>query len=171
MRLGTWAAARRPWQPGVAAALALLGLVLATGLVITSTLPRPMVAPVVEARDALTALPVSFEPVGDGSFVSRGPGYSLRLTTAGADLRVGDGAFRLRPAAGATGGALVGAGPTGTTVTRLAGDQVFQGRSYARVEAPQVWPGVDMVWHGDRRRLEHDFVVAPGQTCGASTRA
>ena len=34
--------------------------------------------------------------------------------------------------------------------------------SYARVRYAQVYPGIDMVYYGDQRRLEYDFVVAPG---------
>src|SRR6185503_10300574 len=33
--------------------------------------------------------------------------------------------------------------------------------NYARVRYAQVYPGVDMVYYGDARRLEYDFVVAP----------
>src|ERR1051325_11074318 len=34
--------------------------------------------------------------------------------------------------------------------------------NYARVRYTQVYPGIDMVYHGDARRLEYDFIVAPG---------
>ncbi len=34
--------------------------------------------------------------------------------------------------------------------------------NYARVEYDEVYPGIDLVWHGAQRRLEHDFIVAPG---------
>jgi hypothetical protein len=34
--------------------------------------------------------------------------------------------------------------------------------SYARVRYAQVYPGIDMIYYGDQRRLEYDFVVAPG---------
>jgi hypothetical protein len=34
--------------------------------------------------------------------------------------------------------------------------------SYARVRYGAVYPGIDMVYYGDQRRLEYDFVVAPG---------
>jgi len=37
---------------------------------------------------------------------------------------------------------------------------------YARVEYKQVYPGVDLVYYGDRRQLEYDFVVAPGADPG-----
>ncbi|MGH9934974.1 MAG: SBBP repeat-containing protein, partial [Blastocatellia bacterium] len=34
--------------------------------------------------------------------------------------------------------------------------------NYARVEYEDVYPGVDLIWHGDQKQLEHDFIVAPG---------
>ena len=34
--------------------------------------------------------------------------------------------------------------------------------SFTRVRYAQVYPGIDMVYYGDQRRLEYDFVLAPG---------
>ena len=34
--------------------------------------------------------------------------------------------------------------------------------TYAGVRYAQVYPGIDMVYYGDQRRLEYDFIVAPG---------
>jgi hypothetical protein len=34
--------------------------------------------------------------------------------------------------------------------------------SYARVKYEGVYPGVDLIYYGNRRQLEYDFVVAPG---------
>ncbi len=33
---------------------------------------------------------------------------------------------------------------------------------YAKLEYRSIYPGVDVIYHGDRRQLEHDFVIAPG---------
>jgi hypothetical protein len=35
--------------------------------------------------------------------------------------------------------------------------------SYGRIRYAQVYPGIDMVYHGNQRQLEYDFVVAPGR--------
>jgi hypothetical protein len=35
-------------------------------------------------------------------------------------------------------------------------------RNFAKLQAKEVYPGVDMVYYGDHRRLEFDFVVGPG---------
>lgn len=34
--------------------------------------------------------------------------------------------------------------------------------NYAKVEYGEVWPGVDLVYYGNQRQLEYDFIVAPG---------
>jgi len=34
--------------------------------------------------------------------------------------------------------------------------------NYARVRYAQVYPGIDMVYYGNQRRLEYDFILAPG---------
>jgi hypothetical protein len=40
-------------------------------------------------------------------------------------------------------------------------------KSYARLRSAGVYPGVDVVYYGDHRRLEFDFVVAPKADTGA----
>jgi len=34
--------------------------------------------------------------------------------------------------------------------------------NFAKVKYESVYPGVDLVWHGNQRQIEHDFIVAPG---------
>ncbi|MGH9265611.1 MAG: SBBP repeat-containing protein [Acidimicrobiales bacterium] len=162
---------RLPGTHRPAVVLALLGMVLACALTTTFALLRRQPAPAVPAapaHDLVASLPVAFEPAGDGSFASRGPGYSLVLTASEAVVGVRGGTFALRPAGPSANPAapLVPAQPLGGAVTRLTGDDPSAWRTglatYGRVEARQVWPGVDVVWHGDQRRLEHDMVVAPG---------
>src|SRR5262245_19492084 len=38
--------------------------------------------------------------------------------------------------------------------------------TYARVRYREVYPGIDLVYYGNQRRLEYDFVVAPGANPG-----
>jgi len=38
--------------------------------------------------------------------------------------------------------------------------------SYAKVQYRHVYPGIDLVFHGARRQLEYDFIVAPGADPG-----
>jgi hypothetical protein len=37
---------------------------------------------------------------------------------------------------------------------------------FSEVQVAEVYPGVDLLFHGDQRRLEYDFVVAPGADAG-----
>jgi hypothetical protein len=39
-------------------------------------------------------------------------------------------------------------------------------RTYGKVDYAQIYPGVDLVFYGNQRRLEYDFVVAPGADPG-----
>jgi len=37
-------------------------------------------------------------------------------------------------------------------------------RTFSRVKYTGLYPGVDLIFYGNGRRLEYDFVVGPGQT-------
>ncbi|HEY2964385.1 MAG TPA: SBBP repeat-containing protein [Pyrinomonadaceae bacterium] len=54
----------------------------------------------------------------------------------------------------------------GTTSNYFAGADPGAWRTnvanYARVRYTEVYPGIDMIYYGNQRRLEYDFVVAPG---------
>ncbi len=41
--------------------------------------------------------------------------------------------------------------------------------AYGKVEYPQLYPGVDLVFHGRQQQLEYDFIVAPGADAGVIT--
>ncbi|HEV2383357.1 MAG TPA: SBBP repeat-containing protein [Terriglobia bacterium] len=122
-------------------------------------------------------LPLSFE-ANDGQtdsqvkFLARGSGYTLFLTGTEAVLSTDHGR-RARMA-------LVGANPKAPAsgVDELPGkSSYFIGNdpkkwrthvpSYAKVKYEDVYPGVDLVYHGNQGELEYDFVVAPGADSGA----
>lgn len=162
-------APRRAAASGRGVVLALMGL----AMVAAFAAPPPSGARPTAAHQALPAhdvvahLPLSFEPAADGAFVSRGPGYAFSLDPTRAVLAVAGGRFALRPAGpSAAAPPLVGRQPLPGTVNHLEGDDASAWTTgvptFGSVVAPSVWPGVDMVWHGDERALEHDVVVAPG---------
>src|SRR5215213_4378974 len=118
-------------------------------------------------------LPMSFE-VNEGqvdervSFLSRGRGYNLFLTSNAAvlSLNVKHDVLRMK---------LLDANPS----TRAIGLKELPGKSnyligndpkqwrtnvahYARVKYEAVYPGVDLVYYGKQEKLEYDFIVAPG---------
>jgi hypothetical protein len=107
----------------------------------------------------------------EARYVSRGVGYSVFLNRKGADLEVGrNPASRSRVGmrlVGANGSAeLSGAellpGVTNYYVGTRSGGWRTNIANYARVRQRNVYRGVDLVYYGNQRRLEYDFVVAPG---------
>ena len=126
----------------------------------------------------LMGVPLSFEPnqgqaASPVQFVSRGSGYALFLTPAKVVLNLG----RQAPAAGVEtlGMSLIGAnaeakpialGRQSGVVSYFIGNDPKNWRSgiptYGKVSYSQIYPGVDLVFYGNQRQLEYDFVVAPG---------
>src|SRR5258708_14983137 len=126
----------------------------------------------------------------DVRFLSRGPGYSLYLTAgeavlvlsksnadAGRDARSTPerGGAQMPAKSVALRVSLVGAAhkPLVGGLEELPGKaNYFIGKdrskwrtnvpTYAKVQYREVYPGVDLVYYGNQRQLEYDFVVAPG---------
>jgi hypothetical protein len=134
-------------------------------------------------------IPLSFE-VNQGQtaaqvdFLSRGSGYALFLTPTETVLSlqkpapaVGDGAAAPDPAV--LHSRFVGANPQPQVVglDQLAGTSNYcigndpsqwqtDIANYGRVEYHNLYPGVDLVFYGNQRQLEYDYVVAPGTDPG-----
>jgi hypothetical protein len=120
-------------------------------------------------------LPLAFE-AADAGFVARGAGYSVAVDPKGASVAVATngegGAGDVRAAIVRS--TLVGANPSprartteplATRVNRLNGEDRRAWRAnvpvFAKVRYQNVYPGVDLVYYGNQRRLEYDFVLAP----------
>ncbi len=122
-------------------------------------------------------LPLSFE-VNEGQtdpavkFLARGRGFALFLTSEGARLRSS-------VANAVLGLSLVGPNPA----ARVEGQDKLTGNShyflghdpakwrtnvsrYARVKYRDIYPGIDLVFYGNRGSLEYDLLVAPGADVG-----
>lgn len=129
--------------------------------------------------DAYGKLPLRFER-NDGQtdceveYLSRGRGSTLFLTRTEAVL-----ALRGRDARDAKRAVLRLRMLGANAAPHVAGEEPLQGEmnyfigndrgrwrtgvpTYRRVRYEEVWPGIDMLWHGTRNALEYDFVVAPG---------
>ena len=117
-------------------------------------------------------------------FISRGSGYSLFLTSTEAVLSLQEPPASKGPLPSAPSSKsaafvvkmrLVGANPS----PQLTGRDELPGKSnyfigndpakwrtnvpnYAKVKYADVYPGIDLVYYGNQRQLEYDFVVAPG---------
>ena len=142
-------------------------------------------------NQAFGQLPLSFEANRGQTdpavkFLSRGPGYSLFLTSTEAvlQLRVDESVnagsprvaagLRHPPSAvlrmklvGATAEPQVeGASELPGRVNYLIGNDPRKWRTevqtYGRVRYREVYPGVDVVYYGHQRQLEYDFIVAAG---------
>jgi hypothetical protein len=135
-------------------------------------------------------LPLSFE-ANQGQadsrvrYLARGPGYTVFLTKEEAVLALKPGADRSRSRGGEAShprsqGAVVRIQPVGANpgagiqpLERLPGtSNYFIGTdrakwrtgipTYAKVKYEGIHPGIDLVYYGNQRRLECDFIVAPG---------
>lgn len=131
-------------------------------------------------------------------FISRGNGYNLFLTPTEAVLALKKVKAKaeyeasknpLAPVSGGEGrgeGAvlrmkLIGANPTPqiTGIEELPGKvNYFIGKdpkkwrnnipNYAKVRYEAVYPGIDLVYYGNQRQLEYDFIVLPGANLSVS---
>ena len=146
--------------------------------------PRESAPDSAEAGEAYGKLPLSFEANegqtdGRVKFISRGVGYTLFLTSdeavlslrpAGQDKKAVPDVLRMK---------LKGANssPAISSLEELPGrSNYFKGsdpakwrsnvRHYARAHYSQVYPGIDLVYYGNQRQLEYDFIVAPGADPG-----
>jgi hypothetical protein len=116
-------------------------------------------------------LPLSFEPNRGQTdprvaFLSRGAGYALFLLDRGeAVIALGGAALRLAPV-GAQHTRAEGREPLPGIVNYLRGSDQTEWRTgistYARVAYTDIYPAVDLVYYGNKRQLEYDFVVHPG---------
>src|SRR5438094_9715066 len=132
----------------------------------------------VELSKSYGRLPLQFE-ANQGQtdsqvrFLARGAGYSLYLTNGEAVLVLAKpnpdakaAVLRMR---------LVNAAPA----PRVSGLEELPGKAnyfigkdpakwrtnvatYAKVHYRDVYPGIDLVYYGNQRQMEHDFVIAPG---------
>jgi hypothetical protein len=129
--------------------------------------------------------PLRFEPnVGqvkgadsrDVRYVSRGSSYTLFLTPTEAVLALQQHArgsagktsplvVRMRLAGGSKVPALTGLDELPTKSNYLIGNDPAQWHTdvanYGRVAEKDVYPGIDLVYHGNQGQLEYDFEVAP----------
>ena len=176
----------------VTSRIILSGALLAgmTGLWAKSALAKSPDAPPIPsyAKMALTFEPNRGQTDSQVEFLSRGPGYTLFLTPTEAvlALRTPEGKrsaaerkSATRPEPPAKRHVLrlrlvdANAAPQMTGLDALPGkSHYFIGNDpqkwhtnvphYARVEYQDVYPGIDLIYYGNQRQLEYDFVVAPG---------
>jgi Carboxypeptidase regulatory-like domain/Beta-propeller repeat len=153
-------------------------------------------APQALAVEAYGNLPMSFEAnhgqtKSEIKFLSRGPGYSLSLSSTEATFHLtklsGKRLSNKARPSPQTGGqeSTTQTSVVSMTILRSNGAPRIEGLdelagssnyligndpdkwqinvpNYARVKYTDVYPGVDLLYYGNQRQLEYDFVVAPG---------
>lgn len=124
-------------------------------------------------REAFGRLPLSFE-INQGQtdsgvkFLSRSHGYGIFLTDDGAAFSFDETSTALHMGLkGAnTSPRIAGVDQLPGKVNYLVGNKPTEWRTniptYARVRYEQIYPGVDLVYYGNQRLLEFDFVVQAG---------
>jgi len=122
--------------------------------------------------DAFGRLPLSFE-LNQGQtdsqvrFLARGHGFGLLLTTNGAEFSFNEPstALRMYLQGAATSPRIRGVNELPGKVNYFFGRESDKWRTniptYERVSYEQIYPGVDLIYYGNQRQLEYDFVIAP----------
>jgi hypothetical protein len=146
------------------AGIGAVGAFLAFVAVATGAEARPPEAAGVRA-------PLGFEPnrgqaPGEVEFLARGRSYVLTLSRGDAVLTVGGATVRMRTVGANPAPAVLPRAPLPGRVHYLTGGDAARWRTgiptYARVLYRDVYPAIDLVYHGSQGQLEYDFVVAPG---------
>lgn len=166
-----------------------VGMVVGAALAGTPASSRPARH---DLRTLTTRTPLLFEKNegqtdSRAAFLARGDGYTVFVTPSEAVLKLKSRAVEHRspfvkpgheqerlaqshtsvlrmglvnanPRAKVTG---EGSQPTRVSYLRGAGSH-SQVATYAKARCREVYPGVDLVYYGNQRQLEYDFVVAPG---------
>ena len=143
-------------------------------------------------RQAFARLPLSFEPnlgqaVEPVRFLSRGAGYSLLLLDGELVAQFQSSAFKnesgLKNASGRI-SALRMRLVNGKPSPKISGENQLRGKShylrgsdpshwqvniptFSRVRYQEVYPGIDLIFYGNRQRLEFDFALDSGVNPGS----
>jgi Ca2+-binding RTX toxin-like protein len=138
--------------------------------------PPAATAPKV-AKEAFGKLPLFFESNRgqvdeEVQFLSRGPGYELFLSPGGAVVALsehkegGSAVLGMSLERANPSPEIVGANELGGKVNYLIGDDPSRWRknvrTYGEVEYGEIYPGIDLLYHGRQGKLEYDFTLEPG---------
>ena len=113
-------------------------------------------------------LPLSFEPNRGQTdarvqFVARGAGYTVYLSPTSATFALENNAVVRMDLAGARShGTMQSEDKLGGVASYMLGSsRITNLPTYAQASSHDVYPGIDLVYHGTRGQLEYDFVLAP----------
>jgi hypothetical protein len=101
------------------------------------------------------------------NFLARGSGYTLFLKPTEAVCVLQSAALRLQLVDSDARAKAEGLDQLRGTVNYFVGNDPAFWRAdlpiYSRVRYREVYPGIDVVYYGNQRQLEYDFIVAPGR--------
>ncbi len=153
-----------------------------TALLTVATIVAPLSVMAEKAQDLAAAkrtaaakygeLPLSFEPTRNSArFLARSGGYAVSVGASESSVAVSDAKsgkhqtlhFAFENANRAA--SLEALEPQAGVTNYYRGEDASKWRigvkSYGKLRAQEVYPGVDVIYYGDHRRLEFDFVIAP----------
>jgi len=130
-------------------------------LAVSAAVPTPK-----QASRLLNTLPLRFEAnagqfPAEVRFGARFGEHPVFLTAEGAVVPAAHGSLKIRAAGGRT-TSPKGTGELKAKSAYFTGKREMKPGQFGKVRYEAVYPGIDMVFHGDGKRLEYDFAVAPG---------
>jgi hypothetical protein len=126
-------------------------------------------APSPDATRILATSPLRFEPgpgPGSNEFIARGLRSRIVFEGSGASVQVGDETLRFHFAGADRKAALVGLDKQRSTTGIFIGNDPAKWRravpNYSRLQVPELYRGIDLIYYGTAGELEYDLVVKPG---------
>jgi hypothetical protein len=111
--------------------------------------------------------PLAFESHAS-TYIAHGAGYSLTIAADGAQLQLGNQSLSLQLSGADSHASLHSLERMPGHVTYLLGTSHADTYNlYGEVLCRAIYPGIDVVYHGNQERLEYDFHVAPRTSAGA----
>jgi hypothetical protein len=116
-------------------------------------------------------LPLYFEANPDRTeFLSRGDGYQFLISADGVQIALRNGAghpgvARMSFVGGNARAAICGEGELTGKINYLIGSDASKWQTglptFSKVQVSEVYPGINLVFHGNQQQLEYDFAIAP----------
>lgn len=166
------------WKFLVSLGLLLIAFACGATWIRSRSADQPDTAMKTRLKQAYGQLPLSFEAnVGqtdpEVDFISRGSGYTLFLKPREAVLALRNGdeseaatVLRMKFVGSESAPRAAAQAELAGKVNYLIGKDPSRWRTgistYAKVAYQNLYPGVDLVYYGNQRQLEYDFVVQPG---------
>ena len=116
-------------------------------------------------------LPLYFEAdKAQTEFVSRGSGYSFLISSSGVQLALRNSssstAAQMQFVGANSRAGVQGEGELSGKINYFVGSDSSQWQTglptFSKVQVAEIYPGINLVFHGSQRQLEYDFTIAPG---------